>query len=79
MKIGARNQFTGEVVDIKNGTVMSEVAVEIAPGMVMSSVMTMDSCNDLNIKKGDKVKVIAKAVNVLLIKPDAENGQCCGH
>ncbi len=79
MKIGARNQFTGEVVDIKNGTVMSEVAVEIAPGLVMSSVMTLDSCNDLNIKKGDKVKVIAKAVNVLLIKPDNENGQCCSH
>ena len=35
----------------------------------MSSVMTKDSLDELGIGKGDTVHVVAKAVNVLLVKP----------
>jgi len=34
----------------------------------MCSVMTKESLEDLGIKEGDTVKVIVKAVNVLLVK-----------
>jgi molybdopterin-binding protein len=34
----------------------------------MSSVFTLDSLKELGIKKGDTVKVIVKAVNVLVAK-----------
>jgi molybdopterin-binding protein len=34
----------------------------------MASVMTIDSLKDLGIKKGDKVRVVVKAINVLLVK-----------
>jgi molybdopterin-binding protein len=34
----------------------------------MASVMTLESLDELGIKKGDDVEVIVKAVNVLLIK-----------
>jgi molybdopterin-binding protein len=30
--------------------------------------MTMESLKDLGIKKGDKVRIVVKAVNVLLVK-----------
>lgn len=68
MKIGARNKLEGKVIDIKRGTVMAQVRVEIAPGAQMESVMTLDSLDELGIKTGDKVRVAVKAVNVLLIK-----------
>ena len=68
MKIGARNRLEGKVTDIKRGTVMCQVKVEIAGGAQMESVMTLDSLADLGIKVGDKVRVAVKAVNVLLIK-----------
>lgn len=68
MKIGARNKLEGKVVDIKRGTVMAQVRVEIAGGAQMESVMTGDSLEELGIKIGDKVRVAVKAVNVLLIK-----------
>ena len=68
MQIGARNRIEGEVVDIKKGTVMSQVRVRIAGGTEMESVMTIDSMQDMGLKVGDKVKVAVKAVNVLLIK-----------
>lgn len=34
----------------------------------MESVMTISSLKELGIKKGDKVKIVVKAVNVLLVK-----------
>jgi molybdopterin-binding protein len=34
----------------------------------MASVTTLESLDDLGIKEGDKVRVVVKAVNVLLVK-----------
>jgi len=68
MKYGARNQIVGKVTGIKQGSLMSQVTVEIPAKSIMSSVMTLDSLDDLNLKEGDKVRVVVKAVNVLLVK-----------
>jgi molybdopterin-binding protein len=68
MKYGARNQLSGKVVEIKRGMVMCQVKIDIAPGAAMSSVMTLDSLEDLGIKEGDTVNVLVKAVNVLLAR-----------
>jgi molybdopterin-binding protein len=70
MKIGARNRLMAEVVEIKRGTVMCEVKVKLKPAadLQMASVMTLESLADLGIKEGDTVQVVAKAVNVLLLK-----------
>ena len=68
MKYGAKNQLTGTVKEIKRGTVMSQVNLEITAGSSMSSVLTLESLDDLGINEGDQVKVVVKAVNVLLIK-----------
>lgn len=68
MKYGARNQLTGVVKDIKRGGVMGQIRLEIPADSVMNSVMTLESIDDLNLNVGDKVKVIVKAINVLLVK-----------
>jgi molybdopterin-binding protein len=68
VKVGARNQLFGKVTDIKKGGVMCLVKVNIAKGANMASVMTLESLKELGIKKGDKVEVVVKAVNVLLVK-----------
>ncbi len=68
MKYAAKNQLTGTVKEIKRGGVMSQVNLEITAGASMSSVLTIDSLDDSGIQEGDQVKVIVKAVNVLLVK-----------
>ena len=68
MKVGARNQIVGKVVEIKKGSLMSIVKVEVSVPTRMASVMTIESLKEMGIKKGDKVEVVVKAVNVLLIK-----------
>ncbi|HOX42509.1 MAG TPA: TOBE domain-containing protein [Myxococcota bacterium] len=68
MKIGVRNNLVGKVTQIKKGTVMCQVKVAVPAKSVMESVMTLDSLKALALKKGDKVRILVKAVSVLLIK-----------
>jgi molybdopterin-binding protein len=68
MKAGARNNVVGTVKSIKKGSLMALVEVEIPNPSKVSSVMTIDSVKDMGLKEGDKVTVLVKAVNVLLIK-----------
>ncbi|GEM_PF-769301 len=59
---------SGKVTEIKRGMVMSQVKFTIPEGARMSSVITVESLDDLGIKEGDTVRVIIKAVSVLLVK-----------
>ena len=68
MKYGARNQVIGKVTGIKKGSLMCQVTLKVPAESVMASVMTLDSLKELGIKKGDKVRVVVKAINVLLVK-----------
>ena len=68
MKFGARNQIEATVGAIKTGDVMSQVELRVDTPAAMSSVMTTESLQDLGIKPGDKVRVIVKAIHVLVVR-----------
>jgi molybdopterin-binding protein len=68
MKVGARNRIVGKVKDIRKGSIMCLVKLEIPANSQMGSVMTLESLEELGLKKGDQVEVVVKAVNVLVIK-----------
>ncbi len=68
MKYGARNQIEGIVKKIKKGDVMGQVTIDVPAPCTMGSVMTMDSINDLDLKVGDKVRVVVKAISVMVVK-----------
>ena len=68
MKYGVRNSFKGKVKEIKKGTVMCEVVVEVNPATTITSVMTLDSLSELGLKVGDEVTALTKAIHVILVK-----------
>jgi molybdopterin-binding protein len=68
MKVGARNQLKGTVEEIKKDKVMCQVKVRLPDGAIISSVMTRESLDEMELKKGCTVTVLTKAVNVLLLK-----------
>jgi molybdopterin-binding protein len=68
MKYGARNQLSGRVTEIKKGDIMCQVKLDLDPDATMSSVMTVDSLSELGIKKGDSVRIVVKAIHVLLVR-----------
>ena len=67
MKYGARNKIVGRVGRIKKGGVMAQVDLAVAGPIALSSVLTVDSLKELGLKRGDKVRVIVKAIHVLLV------------
>ena len=68
MKVGARNRIVGTVTSITKGKLMCLVKVEVPARSRMASVMTIESLKGLGLRKGDRVEVVVKAVNVLLIR-----------
>lgn len=69
MKHGARNDIPARIVSIRRGGVMCQVDVQLeGTDYRMSSVMTLESLEAMEAKEGDRVNVLAKAVNVLLTK-----------
>jgi molybdate transport system regulatory protein len=68
MKYGARNQIIATVANLKEGDVMSQVSLDIPAASSMTSVMTTDSLRDLGLARGDQVKVIVKAIHVLVVR-----------
>jgi len=68
MQAGARNQIRGKVTAIKLGAVMAHVKFTITAGGGMSSVLTIESLEEMGLKVGDEVTLLVKAVNVLPVK-----------
>lgn len=72
VKVGARNRVIGKVESIQKGSIMCLVKLKIETPAKMASVMTVESLKELGIKNGDSVEVVVKAVNVLLLKDNAD-------
>lgn len=66
MKISARNKLQGKVIQINEGSVNTEVVIELAPGVNITSIITKTSARDLEIEIGKKVYAVVKASNVLV-------------
>lgn len=68
MELSARNKIKGKIKDIKLGSVMAKISIEIAGGNIISSVITVDSAEDLKLKVGEEVYVIVKSTEVMIGK-----------
>ena len=66
MKISARNQITGKVVEVKDGVVTAQVTVDIGGGNTIVSSITLDSARNLGLAAGKEVTIIIKASDVML-------------
>ena len=65
---GARNQISARVTSIKTDEVMSLVKFEVSAPAQMASVLTTESVEDLDLKEGEEVQLIIKAVHVLPVR-----------
>ncbi len=66
MRLSARNVFKGKVVAIDKGAVNATVKVDIGAGNIVTSMVTVESVNDLGIAVGGEVSIIIKASSVML-------------
>ncbi len=68
MKYGARNKITATVKSIKKGDIMSLVKYDVNVPVEMASVLTTESLEELDLKEGETVQLIVKAIHVLPVK-----------
>ena len=66
MRISARNQIKGTVVEVKKGATTSHVRVDIGGGQIMTSSITNEAGDDLGIKDKGSVTVVIKASDVMI-------------
>ncbi len=68
MNLSARNVFKGKVVDVKEGTIMAKVKVDIGSGNIITSLISSEAVNQLGVKVGEEVSVLVKATSVMVAK-----------
>ena len=68
MKYGARNRIQAKVKRVKRGDVMSLVKFDVTIPHEMSSVLTTESVEYLQINPGDDIELVIKAIHVLPVK-----------
>lgn len=66
MKLSARNSLPGTVKSIEPGVVNAEVMIEVAQGITIVSMITLDAIKNLNLKVGDKAYAVIKASSVMV-------------
>jgi molybdopterin-binding protein len=66
MRISARNQIKGTVVEVKKGATTSHIRVDIGKGQIVSSSITNEAVDELGIKAKGHVTVVVKASDVMI-------------
>jgi molybdopterin-binding protein len=66
MRISARNQIKGSVVEVIKGATTSHVRVDIGNGNIVSSAITIEAVDELGIKAKGHVTIVVKASDVMI-------------
>jgi molybdopterin-binding protein len=66
MKLSARNVLKGKVKKITQGSVNSEVLIELPGGSEIISIITKTSAKTLGLKTGKEVYAVIKASSVMI-------------
>ena len=66
MKLSARNQLKGKIIDVKKGATTAHVRLEIAPGQIVTAAITNEAVDELGLKSGDAAIALIIASNVMI-------------
>lgn len=68
MRYGARNTLKAQVTSVQKGDIMSLVKFDLVGPARMASVITTESAEDLDLRPGDEIQVVIKAIHVMPVK-----------
>ena len=66
MRISARNQIKGTILDVAKGATTSHIRVDIGGGQIVTSSITNEAVDELGLKAGGKATVVIKASDVMI-------------
>jgi molybdopterin-binding protein len=65
MKLSARNQLKGTIVEVKKGATTAHVRIDIG-GQILTASITNESADELKLAKGKSTYAIIKATSVMV-------------
>ena len=65
-KLSARNILAGKIAELNEGTVNSEVGIQLHGGTMLIASITKESVQALNLKEGDAISAVVKASHVMI-------------
>lgn len=68
MKLSARNQLKGKVIEVVKGQTTAHIRIDLGSGMVITASITNEAVDDLGLKVGDETLAIVKASDVMVAK-----------
>ena len=68
MKLSARNQITGMILEVTKGATTAHVRIDIGNGVVITSSITNEAVDDLGLRVGDEAIAVIKASDVMVAK-----------
>jgi molybdopterin-binding protein len=66
MKLSARNQIKGTIVEVQKGVTTAHVRVDIGGGVIITSSITNEAVDDLGLAAGQVVCAVIKASDVMI-------------
>ena len=68
MKLSARNQLKGKILDVTKGATTSHVRVDVGHGVTVTASITNEAVAELGLKQGDDAWAVIKASDVMIGK-----------
>ncbi len=68
MRLSARNQLKGTIVGVQKGQTTAHVRIDLGNGLIVTSSITNEAVDDLDLKIGDSALAVIKASDVMIAK-----------
>ncbi|QCE32643.1 molybdenum-pterin-binding protein [Acetobacteraceae bacterium] len=66
MRLSARNQISGKIKNIQKGAVNSQIEIEVAPEVIITSTITNEAVAELKLEVGSEAIAIIKSSSVMI-------------
>jgi len=70
MKISARNRLKGTIVDVTKGATTAHIRIDIGHGVVVTSSITNEAVDELDLKVSKTAYAVVKASDVMVATDD---------
>lgn len=70
MKLSARNNLNGTIKTIESGLITCKVVIDLGNGNEITSIISKDSIDSLDLKEGMEACAIVKSTEVIIGIPD---------
>jgi len=65
MKLSARNQLKGRIVEVRKGTTTAHVRIDVG-GQIVTAAITNEAVEDLGLAAGQNAYAVIKASDVMV-------------